>query len=121
MQLCSRLGWRTGLNTYGKMAEVLFHQQVDEAIANQAATQDANKAESDNNKLISNYLAKAKSARVGSSFFGPTGKVNLVATLLDIFMGGKTERTYGDFLPARCLSDKVSVLCNSNATRRCKS
>jgi hypothetical protein len=82
------LGITTGINTYSKMIEV-FKDQVDRFEQNQQVLDEGEPQEDlSKNKLISNYLAKAKQSQPGSSFHGRTGKTNLVATLGDIFMGG---------------------------------
>ena len=87
----------TGINTYSKMI-AFFQKQMeelgapsDDGDAEGERKESENSSSSSSNKLIENYLAKSRKAAVGSSFYGEVGRTNLVATLGDIFMGGRQQ------------------------------
>ena len=102
MKLCQKLGLKNGLNTYGDLVR-LIEGEVRNPQLNKVRWGDLFlwrsyswwikfwHSKETENKLIVKYLEKAKKATADSSFYGETGKTNLVATLGDIFMGGERE------------------------------
>lgn len=69
---------KNGINTYASLIQVV-EDEVENPQFNTATE----------NKLVCKYLKKAEIVDSNSSFHGERGKRNLVATLADIFMGGR--------------------------------
>ena len=79
MRLAKWLGLKNGLNTYRNLIDVIEQEMEDPRFNNLA-----------DNRMVTRYFEKAAADENGnSSFSGEMGKRNLVATLGDIFMGGK--------------------------------
>jgi len=81
MRLLTFLGFKTGLNTYSDLLDLIRHQMMEKKSFVRVERE---------NMYVSSYLNCAQNVPESSSMFGRVGEVNLVASLADIFMGGNT-------------------------------
>jgi len=91
MRLCNFLGLRTGLNTYTSLLNLL-RKEINKEEKEEKLTINADPL---GNELTVAYAEAANLAPPSSSLWGKVGVTNLLATLGDIFMGGKKlEKTF---------------------------